>query len=115
MYDVAGRTGRANAGLVERLGHGPIPMARDALVRAEDRASFSTRKGDLLNVYELPVTSGDATLGALAIFQDATYIESREARMWRHALAGLVVQTALIVCVTLLILAVDSAPSAGAA
>jgi trehalose 6-phosphate synthase len=55
-------------------------------------------------VYELPLVSGDVMLGAVAIFQDATFIESREAAMWRHALAGLMVETALIVCVTLLIL-----------
>jgi trehalose 6-phosphate synthase len=103
VYDAQGEPVAQTSGLVERLGHSPMPVAR---VRWPNGGSgvFFHAQGRLLNVYELPLVSGDVMLGAVAIFQDATFIESREAAMWRHALAGLMVETALIVCVTLLIL-----------
>jgi trehalose-6-phosphate synthase len=103
VYDAQGEPIAQTSGLVEHLGHSPMPVAR-ARWSAGGSGEFFHAQGRFLNVYELPLVSGDVMLGALAVFQDATYIESRQAAMWRHALAGLVVQTALIVCVTLLIL-----------
>ena len=103
VYDAGGEILAQTPGLVERLGHSPMPITRTRW-SSGGSGQFFHAQGRLLNAYELPVVSGGALLGAIAIFQDATYIEAREAALWRHALAGLVVQTALIVCVTLLIL-----------
>ena len=103
VYDAQGEPVAQTSGLVDRLGHSPMPVER-ARWSAGGSGEFFHAQGRFLNVYELPLVSGDVTLGALAIFQDATYIESRQAAMWRHALTGVAVQTALIVCVTLLIL-----------
>jgi trehalose 6-phosphate synthase len=103
VYNAQGEPIAQTPGLVQRLGHSPMPLVR-AHWPLGGASVFFHAQGRLLNVYEQPLTSGDVALGALAIFQDATYIESRQVVMWKHALAGLVVQTALIVCVTLLIL-----------
>ena len=103
VYDADGQPLAQTAGLVQRLGHSPIPMARSRWT-AGGSGQFFHAQGRLLNEYELPVLSGDALLGAVAIFQDVNYIDSRERALWRHAVAGLIVQTVLIVCVTLLIL-----------
>jgi trehalose-6-phosphate synthase len=103
VYDAQGEPVAQTTGLVERLGHSPMPFARSRWTGGGS-GEFFHAQGRFMNVYELPLASGDVALGAVAIFQDATFIESREAAMWRRALAGLVVETALIVCVTLLIL-----------
>src|ERR1700723_302459 len=93
VYDAQGEPVAQTAGLVERLGHSPMPFARSRW-SGGGSGEFFHAQGRLLNVYELPLASGDVTLGAVAIFQDATFIESREAAMWRRALVGLVVETA---------------------
>jgi trehalose-6-phosphate synthase/uncharacterized membrane protein affecting hemolysin expression len=97
VYDAEGSLIAQSAGLSERLGHSPMPLGA-----AGNR--FIHAQGRYVNVYELAVASGGVPLGSIDIFQDASYIEKREAALWRHALLGLVVETALIVMVTMLIL-----------
>jgi len=50
----------------------------------------------------LPLRDGATITGALAIFHDAAYIRLQTASLWRQALWGVAVQTALIVAITLL-------------
>ena len=103
LYDAQGQPVAMTSDLAERLGRSPSPIAREKWTSGGFGEFFRVR-GRLMHLYELPIVSGDSIAGALAIFDDADYIESRQAALWKHALTGLLVETALIVCVTLLIL-----------
>ena len=103
VYDAQGQTLAATPDLTARLGRNPAPMDRAAW-QENGAGQFFRVDGKLMHVYELPVRLAGTMIGAVAVYHDANYIQSREMELWRHVLAGLAVQTVLIVCVTLLIL-----------
>ena len=103
VYDGQGQTLAATPDLPARLGREPVPVAR-ARWQENGTSQFFRVDGRLMHVYELPVRFAGIVIGALAIYHDANYIQSREAALWKHVLAGLAVQTVLIICLTLLIL-----------
>ena len=72
--------------------------------KAPRRASISRPAGGLMHVFALPLSGDAGTLGALAVFHDAAFIESQSADTLRRALASVAIQTLLIVPVTLLVL-----------
>ncbi len=94
VYNPQGRTIAATSDLATRIGREPSPIGTE----------FFHANGTLMHDYEVPIRDAGATIGTLAIFHDAGYIQTRTAAVWWHALTGLAVQMALIVCVTLLIL-----------
>jgi trehalose-6-phosphate synthase len=108
VYNAQGEPIAVTADLAARLGHEPAPMARASWSEGGlgkfFRAGPDPANQTLVHVYEAPVRSGSSVMGALAIFHDASYIQARRAETWKRVFTGLVVQTALIVCVTLLIL-----------
>jgi len=67
-------------------------------------AGFFKWNGDSMHVIVFPVHANESPSASLAIFQDAGYIDAQTWSMWRRALMGVVLQTALIVVITLLIL-----------
>jgi trehalose 6-phosphate synthase len=103
IYDSEGKRLAITADLAARLDGNPPPIPRP---RWQDGGSgrFFSVGAEPMHVWELPIQSGSITIGALGIFHDASYIQARQAALWRHALTGVAVQTVLIVCVTLLIL-----------
>jgi trehalose 6-phosphate synthase len=67
------------------------------------KADFITsRVGSPLHVAAVPLRSGAAVLGALAIVHDTAYIETRTEALWRRAILGVLVQTLVIAGITLL-------------
>lgn len=103
IYDLDGKPLATTADLAKRLGGPAKPVTRSRWPEGGSSEFFRVH-GELVHVSEIPIHSGTSAMGALAIFHDAGYIAAREATLWRHALTGVVVQTVLIVCVTLLIL-----------
>jgi trehalose 6-phosphate synthase len=67
-------------------------------------AGFFNLNGQAMHVIVFPVRISAPAPASLAIFQDAGYIDSQVSSMWSRALMGVVLQTALIVFITLLIL-----------
>lgn len=104
IYDPQGQPIAQTLDLASRLGHAPAPLGRVHWKNGAFGDFFHALGGRLMYDYELPVKSGGSILGAIAIYEDAAYIQARDAALWKNALTGLVVQTALIVGVTLLIL-----------
>ena len=98
IYDSKGHVLAVTRGLANRLGGTP-----DAVVQAtrQDRVrgEFRRLRGEPMHVLALPVSAGGRLLGAIAVFHDVAFIA---APVWRHALTC-VVQTLLIVALTLLI------------
>ncbi len=68
------------------------------------QSEFLQSGNGLVYVYALPLNLQTPAPGALVLFQDAEFIETREADLWRRSLAGVFVQTLLIVSVTMAIL-----------
>jgi alpha,alpha-trehalose-phosphate synthase [UDP-forming] len=65
---------------------------------------FFTFDGRTMHGVTLPIFEDGNYAGSLQVFHDAGSIDAQAAAMWGHAFLGMVVQTVLIVCVTLLIL-----------
>ena len=98
VYDPQGEPVALSSNLESRLdGEAPAKWKTNG-------GEFFQIRGGLMHVFEMPVKSGATIVGSLALFHDAGYIQARQAGLWRRALAGVAVQTLLIVCVTLLIL-----------
>ena len=95
VYNSAGQPVAISSDLAARLGGPPHPFLHSKFFRA---------RGQLMHVFELPITFNGTAGGTLDIFHDAQYIEARQRTLWKNALTGLAVQAALIICVTLLIL-----------
>jgi trehalose 6-phosphate synthase len=103
VFDDQGHTLAATSELEARL-NGNSPPVHPETLRESGLSIFFPIGERLMHVFELPIIAGGTIIGALEIFHDAAYIEARGAAIWRRALAGVVVQTVLIVCVTLLVL-----------
>src|SRR5205085_9622439 len=73
-----------------------------ALEAGYARAEFIRGNGNLLHVAALPLQAGAATIGVLAVFHDASYIDFKLAELWRRAFLGVAIHTLLIVSITLL-------------
>ena len=102
VYGMDGKPLAITSNLASRLAHDPpqVQFGR----RTSGYSEFFASGGSSMHVFDLPVKLGATIIGTLAIFHDASYIHARELALWRHALMGVAVQTALIVSVTLLIL-----------
>jgi len=102
VYDRQGSTLAITSGLVTRLPGRPAMVVR---ATAEDagRAEFLTLGARPMHVYAQPLHRDGTVVGALAIFDDATYIEAQSARLWRDTFLRVLVQTLFIALATLLI------------
>jgi len=102
IYDAKGNTLAAT----EKLASG-LSIARDLVMNALDRnADGSTLQkigNGEIHLYVMPLVDKDTAVGALAILQDATYIQSQLARIWRTTFWRVLAQVFLITLVTLFV------------
>ena len=114
MYDTQDRPLAITKNLASRLTELPDAVDHAAKQGVAAGEYFKTPNG-LMHVFALPLfgdTGGGDTvlsedrrrLGALAVYHDAAFIESQSADSLRRALTSVVIQTLLIVPVTLLVL-----------
>src|SRR5205823_849269 len=94
VYDAEGKPLAVSAGLASRIGGNPAPIARAKWAEGGS-GKFFHAGAEPMHVVELPIRNGSSVIGALAIYNDASFIELREAALWKHALAGMVIQTVL--------------------
>ena len=78
-------------------------LVASALERGIDVSTFAAVGDKQMHVYILPLRDKDGIVGALVVFQDATYIQSQLAHIWRIAFFRVLVQVFLITLVTLLV------------
>ena len=89
--------------LAPQLSQAP-PLASDAMKDNQAHATFFTLDSNPMHVYAIPLHSGENVVGALEIFDNAGYIEAQSARIWRESLLHVLVQVALVVLFTLLVI-----------
>ncbi|MBI4396963.1 MAG: trehalose-6-phosphate synthase, partial [Elusimicrobia bacterium] len=75
----------------------------EAMSKGIDSSAFEDVGGKETHIYALPLRRGDAAVGALLVFQDATFIQIHLKRIWRQSFLRVLVQVFLIALVTLLI------------
>jgi trehalose-6-phosphate synthase len=108
VYDERDQPLAITANLASRFNELPAVVDHAAKQGVAAGEYFKTA-GGLMHVFALPLTGdiggGDiGMLGALAVFHDAAFIESQSADTLRRALMSVLIQTLLIVPVTLLVL-----------
>jgi alpha,alpha-trehalose-phosphate synthase [UDP-forming] len=85
----------------------PLTAAPDAATLAmrsdAGRGQFFRLAGVPMHVFAEPLRGGNGIVGAIAIFYNVAYISAHRAAVIGHALAGIAMQTVLIVCITILI------------
>ena len=103
VYDPQGRPLVTTSDLASRLGETPGCVAR--AIREDGSCAEFIRLGrQSIHAFAFPVKTAGTVEGAVVVLHDASYIEIQQTAFWRRALVAMLVQTALIVCVTLLIL-----------
>lgn len=101
VYDGHGRVLAITPGLVDHLKTFSIPLPPQSL---EGRGGFFDSGNRRLHVYALPLYREGDFLGTLALFHDATFIDTRKAQIWREAFMHVLVQAFLIALATVLII-----------
>ncbi len=102
IYDAKGKTLAATEKPNPGLSSVPALVA-DAQDRRVDVSTFESIGDKRMHVYVMPLLGKDAVEGALVLFQDATYIQSQLAHIWRIAFFRVLAQVCLITLVTLLV------------
>lgn len=103
VYDSSGRP-QVVTGDITNVPFDTPKAAREASRTAHGVGELDHAGDRLIHVYALPFNLNSDTPGILTLFADAAYIEARESDLWRRSLAGVLVQTLLIVIVTMAIL-----------
>jgi alpha,alpha-trehalose-phosphate synthase [UDP-forming] len=103
VYDTRDQTLAVTSNLAARLAGMP-PAAARAMRQDAAVSEFFHLAGEPMHVVAQPIRNQGSTVGALAILHDAAYIDRQAAAMWWRVLAGVAMQAALIVAVTLLVL-----------
>ncbi len=67
-------------------------------------SEFLNVNGKAVEAYYLPLHDGSKLTGVLAIFHDASYIESQSERIWRDTIWHVIVEVLLVVFITTLII-----------
>jgi trehalose 6-phosphate synthase len=103
VYDSSGRLLVATRDIT-RLRIDTPKAAREATALGHDFGELMHAGDRLLHVYATPFYMNSGTPDVLTLYDDAAYIEARESDLWRRSLAGVLLQTLLIVAVTMAIL-----------
>jgi alpha,alpha-trehalose-phosphate synthase [UDP-forming] len=81
-----------------------MPPLHRAVLQGKSGGDFFKLGQTQMQVYAVPLHSGEHVTGALAVFHDATYIDAQNAKMWRDTFARVLVQMFLIAGITILII-----------
>ena len=103
VYDTDDRVVAITSHLGERLPQLPGVVDR-AAKEGSAAGEYFTSPAGLMHVFAMPLSGDAGVLGALAVYHDAAYIDTQSAAVMRQALMSVLIQTLLIVPVTLLVL-----------
>lgn len=103
VYATDGSALAVSSGLDRRLVKPPTAVLQ-AQVRDAGREAFFPLGSSLLHVYALPLHGATSTVGTLAIYHEANYIDAQTARLWRDTFLRVAIQVLIIVLLALVIL-----------
>ncbi len=96
VNDIGGAPLAVTPGFAERVGDTAGLLPQPGI------ESFVKRATGTIHRVTMPLRQDGKYIGTLSLFHDATYIDLQSTAMWRRAFTGVLVQTILIVAVTLL-------------
>jgi len=102
VYDSDGNILAESATLETRVTPPAVPF--DHIRQDQGFGRFLHLDGKAVHVYYLPLHKNGSVGGALAIFDDASYIEAQSKSIWRETIWHVIAQVLLVVFVTLLII-----------
>jgi trehalose 6-phosphate synthase len=102
VYDHEGNALAVTPGLDPRFAT-PPPTIEQALRQDAGQEAFFSLNSALMHICALPLHGATSTVGALAIFHEAGYIDAQSARLWRDTFLRAAIQVLLIVLLALLI------------
>jgi trehalose 6-phosphate synthase len=103
VYDAGGTPLAITTGF-EAAFRNPPDVAGRARDADRDFGEFVQLDGSSKYVYAAPLHNASRTVGALALFYDAGYINTQISHLWRAALVNAAIQTFLIGCLAFLLL-----------
>ena len=103
VYSADGEVLAKSSSLSSNFEPPPVP-ANLPEFGAAGSGEFLTISGRPMHVYYLPLHVNGASVGALAVFHDASYIQEESARIWRDTLWHVAAEVLLVVFVTILII-----------
>ena len=103
VYSSEGQPVLMTSDLAERLGPA-IPPLDKAVLQGKSWGDFFKLGQSDMQVYAVPLHSGDHVTGALAVFHDAAYIDAQNPNMLRDTFARVIMQVFLIAGITILII-----------
>jgi len=103
VLDTSGNTLAQTPGLENYL-DGELPTISQVISSNLSYSGFTTLNLKPTHLYVLPLHDESGVVGALAIFQDAGYIDAQASKLWRDTFLRALAQAAFITLVTLLII-----------
>jgi alpha,alpha-trehalose-phosphate synthase [UDP-forming] len=103
IYDGRGNPLAVTSGFAQKVGKDPVLLPKPG-TEVTPVEKFVKLSNGIIHMVILPLREDDRIIGNLFVFHDATYIDLQIAAMWRRAFTGVIIQTVLIVTVTLLTL-----------
>ena len=82
VYSSEGQPVLMTSDLAKRLGPESPPLDK-AVLQGKSWGDFFKLGQSHMQVYAVPLHSGDHVTGALAVFHDAAYIDAQNAKIWR--------------------------------
>jgi trehalose 6-phosphate synthase len=80
-----------------------LPQVVNTLEDGRPASAFKRIEGKRTYVYAFPLVQDEETLGVLALFDDASYIDVRLKEIWKDNLLRFLVLTLLVVAITVLV------------
>jgi alpha,alpha-trehalose-phosphate synthase [UDP-forming] len=103
IYGKEGNPLFMTSALVDRFGR-EAPRLYSAVFEGQAWKNFFQLAETEMLVYAVPLRSGDHIAGALAVFDDATYIQAQNIDMWRDTFIRVLVQMLVVAAITILII-----------
>ncbi len=103
IYGKDGKPLFMTSALAERFGREAPPLDKSVIQGTNWENFFQLGETEML-VYAVPLRSGDRIAGALAVFDDATYIQAQNAEVWRDTFIRVLVQMFVVAAITILII-----------
>ncbi|MDQ1468698.1 MAG: trehalose 6-phosphate synthase/phosphatase [Bryobacterales bacterium] len=103
IYNKDGKPILVTSDLGKRLGS-KLPPVQNGVLQGKTVGRFFNAGQTEWHAYYVPLHTGEQISGALAVFNDATYIEAQTAKTWRDTFTRVLVQVLVIAGITLLVI-----------
>jgi trehalose 6-phosphate synthase len=102
IFDHQGEVLASTADLKTRISRA-APQVVNALTSNRAISAFLKDDGGKTYLFAFPLVHEEETIGVLALFNDASYIDLRLAEIWKHNIVRFLILTLLVVAITVLV------------